>query len=705
MNKSWDTYSLREKIPIQSFHQLWHDLISGKYIRNSIGIQLFFAVTGVAFLSLGSLGYLFYQQVKAEKISLIQSAIDSEAKHLDTSLKMSETFLESLVAMTHSLQAYEIRSAAVYKKTLLSLVKRAKPQLMTGYGIMQTPYGLVDEQWFSPYIEESIGRGEVLKDYPELSFVELWQEEQYPNLDYYRETLRSQRFAWSEPYLNPSYPIPLVTYAGPIFNEAGQLIAVMNGDISLSDLQAIVDKGIPGENNYYIATTAKGTLLAYPPDFNKAKNLQNIQTIPEMKLVWQEIEQRLRRQQTSGYFESSLTHNFWFYTQIPTSKWVLMTEVTHASAVSHAMIDAIGATLLAMGLFALAIYFFINTLNRRLQPILEVCRPAMSLDSEVSHGDEIDRLSTAFFSLVKQQRSLSSELQQTNQNLTAATKLKDEFLANMSHELRTPLNAILGMTEAVLDKLLGPLSERQETALKVVYNSGQHLLALINQILDLSLISAGKLELSFASIRVQLLCRSSLTMVRPAAQKKQINLSDQIPDDLQSLKIWVDDFRIRQALINLLSNAIKFTPAGGDVKLIVAIQPPGTQIPTSVYGPVLAESPQVSESSPSSTSLERIKPLESRQAVITFQVKDTGIGIAPENFEKLFHAFVQLDSQLDRRYEGTGLGLALVQRIAELHDGAVTVESELGKGSCFTLWLPIPNVPDNLHGLKKQVAD
>lgn len=678
MSKFWQNDVREEKLQFR-LPRLLLRLSSGKFFRNSVGIQLFLVTTSVAFLSLGILGYLFYLQIKSERISLIQNSVKTEAKRLDTSLELGENFLESLVATTQSLHRSGIRSPQVYKSIVLSLMGMAKPDLITGYGIMQTPYGLVPEKWFGPYVEESIGRGEILKINPRFSYVELWQEEHYENLNYYKDTLQSHTFFWSEPYINPSYPIPLITYAGPIQDETGKIIAVMNGDISLNDLQELASKGIPGEPSYYIATTEKGTLLAYPPDENKAKSLINIATITDLKPVWNEIRRRLDQGKTADFFQSSQTQHFWFYAQIPSSKWMLITRITYASAIQKATINAIGATLLAMALFAIAIWLFVSRLNHRLQPIMDVCYHTIELNEEVNDGDEIDRLSSAFFRLINQQNDLSQKLQETNNFLTAATTLKDQFLASMSHELRTPLNAVLGMSEALLENLLGPLNQRQEKAIKTVYDSGQRLLTLIEEILDLSKIEAGALELVFSTIRVQLLCQSSLLVVRDLANKKNINLQFQIPDSLKNKEIWVDHFRIRQALVHLLSNGIKFTPPGGEVQLIAEFKPPGTPIPNSL------QSLSVHNSAPS-THLDL--------GVMILRVTDTGIGIAPEDFEKLFQAFVQIDSTLSRQYEGTGLGLTLVQRIVKLHDGTVTVESELGKGSCFSIWLPLRRPPE-----------
>ncbi|MFN5854684.1 MAG: PAS domain-containing protein [Pseudanabaenaceae cyanobacterium] len=257
------------------------------------------------------------------------------------------------------------------------------------------------------------------------------------------------------------------------------------------------------------------------------------------------------------------------------------------------------------------------------------------------------------------------KLKQTNLELAQATKLKDEFLANMSHELRTPLNSILGLSNALGEEILGSLNEKQLHAVGIVEKSGEHLLSLINDILDLSKISSGMMELNIESVSVRNLCDSSLVFIKQQAFQKRIQITSQIPFDVGN--IHAEERRIKQVLINLLTNAVKFTPPDGEVCLRVSFG----------CGEVWQGAATVPES---------IKA--QHKSMILFQITDTGIGIAETDLQKLFQPFIQVSSSLNRQYEGTGLGLALVKQIIELHDGQVMVESTLGKGSCFTVALP-----------------
>ncbi len=253
----------------------------------------------------------------------------------------------------------------------------------------------------------------------------------------------------------------------------------------------------------------------------------------------------------------------------------------------------------------------------------------------------------------EQLRQSSERISLANAELARATRLKDEFLASMSHELRTPLNAILGLSEALKEEVYGELTQKQHKSLTTIEQSGKHLLELINDILDLSKIESGKMELQVTPVSVESLCHVSLTFVTQLAHQKNIKLNSTIAPYLGDIE--VDARRIQQVLINLLSNAVKFTPEGGEVSL---------EAEADVEGEVLRLS-----------------------------VVDTGIGIAQENLDKLFKPFVQLDSSLSRRYAGTGLGLALVRRIVELHGGSISLESEVGKGSRFTVTLPWKDLP------------
>jgi PAS domain S-box-containing protein len=293
--------------------------------------------------------------------------------------------------------------------------------------------------------------------------------------------------------------------------------------------------------------------------------------------------------------------------------------------------------------------------------IKSVSRPEKQADGSIMWDGmmlDITKLKTALHERQQAQNDLhitNKRLELTIQELQHATHLKDEFLATMSHELRTPLNAILGMSEALQEEVFGSLTAEQLHPIAMIEKSGEHLLAVINDVLDVSKISVGKLGLDITKVSLLELCKSSLIFVNQQAVAKQIKIDTCLPTDLNYL--LVDERRMCQVLINLLSNAIKFTPNGGKVILAARLEPP--ELCHQTIGSSLC-----------------------------FSVTDTGIGIAETDLSKLFQPFIQLDSNLNRKYTGTGLGLVIVKQIAELHGGHVSIDSQVGKGSCFSINIP-----------------
>ncbi|BAZ50485.1 multi-sensor hybrid histidine kinase [Nostoc sp. NIES-4103] len=252
---------------------------------------------------------------------------------------------------------------------------------------------------------------------------------------------------------------------------------------------------------------------------------------------------------------------------------------------------------------------------------------------------------------ITERKQTESKLRASQSAAEAGSRAKSEFLATMSHELRTPLNAIMGLSQLLQQEIVGSLNEKQKEYISCIYSSGEHLLAVINDILDLSKVEAGKEELSLIPLSVPELCNYVLSSVRDRALAKGLLITSEI--DPKAEVCIADARRIKQMLLNLLTNAVKFTSAG-EVSLSIKKVPEG----------------------------------------IKFTVSDTGIGIDPNQFQFLFEPFKQLDSRLNRQYEGTGLGLALTRKLARLHGGDVTVVSTPGEGSQFTLFLPDPAQKD-----------
>jgi PAS domain S-box-containing protein len=272
---------------------------------------------------------------------------------------------------------------------------------------------------------------------------------------------------------------------------------------------------------------------------------------------------------------------------------------------------------------------------------------------------------------VTELKRVEQTLVQKNAELEDASRMKSEFLANMSHELRTPLNAIIGFSEVLRDGLMGDLTEKQRGFISDIFGSGKHLLSLINDILDLSKVEAGKMTLDLDRMPVGSMFVNSLSIIREKAASRRIRLELDLGDDDQGA-IEADPRKVKQILYNMLSNAVKFTPEGGRVSLRARY------VPRAAVGHA------------SGTWTGRYFPFGDSPfpEFLEIRVSDTGIGIPPDALGQLFRPFSQIDSGLARKFEGTGLGLAMVKLLAELHGGSVAVESAAGEGSCFTVWLP-----------------
>jgi signal transduction histidine kinase len=245
-----------------------------------------------------------------------------------------------------------------------------------------------------------------------------------------------------------------------------------------------------------------------------------------------------------------------------------------------------------------------------------------------------------------QNARLFREIQDKSRQLEIANKHKSEFLANMSHELRTPLNAIIGFSEVLIERFFGDVNEKQDDYLKDIHSSGKHLLSLINDILDLSKVEAGRMELEPTSFNLPAAVDNAMTLIRERAQHHDIALGQDVDPKLG--EIVADERKFKQILLNLLSNAVKFTPDGGRIDVTAS----------------------------------RVDS----QTVIS--VRDTGVGIAAHDQAAVFEEFRQVGHDYTRKQEGTGLGLALTKKFVELHGGQIWLESELGKGSTFTFTIP-----------------
>ena len=310
---------------------------------------------------------------------------------------------------------------------------------------------------------------------------------------------------------------------------------------------------------------------------------------------------------------------------------------------------------------------FINSERQQILDLLvSTYEQAVLVNEELQARErQVNELNARLAQHAAELEATNHEIARQNMELERASRMKSEFLANMSHELRTPLNAIIGFSEALKNGLLGPIAPHHKDCIGDIFDSGKHLLSLINDILDLSKIEAGKMELELEPTELMPLLKNSLTVLKEKAIMHRIRLGLEA-EEIGT--ILVDQRKTKQIVYNLLSNAVKFTHDGGEVTLRMR----------RVDRCILQGRELVGEDTAVPAALDYLE----------LSVIDTGIGIREDDLRRLFQPFVQLDSGLARKYEGTGLGLALVKQLVELHGGVLALQSRHGHGSEFTVWLP-----------------
>lgn len=304
----------------------------------------------------------------------------------------------------------------------------------------------------------------------------------------------------------------------------------------------------------------------------------------------------------------------------------------------------------------------------RVEDVSEFMRLKQRQSDLASHAEKME---AEIIRRAGEVQKANHRLAEANQILEKASKMKSEFLANMSHELRTPLNAIIGFSEVLKDGLIGAVSAEQKEYLNDIFSSGQHLLSLINDILDLSKVESGKMEFFPEAVDLLNLLQNGLTIVKESAAARGVRL--ELTYSALPQRILADARKMKQIIYNLLTNAVKFSPAGSKVDLRAA-------------GRKRAEIEQWCSDAPTARLFQL--PQDGNADYIEISIADSGRGIAPEDAPKLFQAFSQVDTSLSREVEGTGLGLVLTLNLVILHRGGMAMESTPNQGSKFTFWIP-----------------
>ena len=454
---------------------------------------------------------------------------------------------------------------------------------------------------------------------------------------------------WYSPVYFRKETEPYMTISRPAGGAGG---GVTVAEVNLKFVWEVVSRIQIGKAGLAYVVNSAGTLIAHP-DISLVLQKTDLSRLAQVAALTRgEGADAPMARDLKG--EEVLTA----HARIPTLNWTVFVELPLAEAFAplYASILRIGLLLLA-GL-VLSMLASLYLARRMVEPIRAIQAGAARIGVgqleqriEVHTGDELEALSEQFnkmaVDLKESYSSLERKVEERTRDLEVATRHKSEFLANMSHELRTPLNAIIGFSEVLQERMFGEMNEKQTEYIDDIHGSGKHLLSLINDILDLSKIEAGRMELDLATFSVPEAIGNALTLIRERALRHGIELTASIDPAVGAIS--ADERKFKQILLNLLSNAVKFTPEGG--RVVVAAQP--------------------------------------AHGMIEVSVTDTGIGIALEDQEAVFEEFRQVGKDYTRKAEGTGLGLALTRKFVELHGGKIRLKSEPGKGSTFTFTLPL----------------
>jgi signal transduction histidine kinase len=469
-------------------------------------------------------------------------------------------------------------------------------------------------------------------------------------------------------------------FSAPVYDADGRLIYVLNAQASLQQQQFGSSLSRQG---YTVVIDEKGVILAHPIGDRIGKRITQPPNSPVLEYVLKSaiagdrdslhLFEENREEWLAGYAAVSVPIGGGQY-----QNWVILA----IAPIGNVLYEIRGIQqvllLLTLGLLAAAVLATLFMTRDLARPLEQLSQYALQIRDRDSYPEipkhfkirELNQLADAIEVMIQRLDERAEELETAWREAQFSNQLKSEFLATTSHELRTPLNAIIGNVRLVKDGCCDSPAEVME-CLQQADDAAIHLLEIIRDLLDISKIEVGQIDLNIQPVDVTLLCDQCLRWVQPLAERKKLDISTNIAPHLPHVAL--DERRVRQMVINLLSNAVKFTPDGGFVELSAWLGD----------GAQLEQEHRIDRS-----------PINPQTLYLCLEVQDSGIGIDRKHWHLLFRPFQQIDGSSTRNYEGTGLGLALTKRLVELHSGTLSFDSTPGQGSVFRLWLPASELPE-----------